>query len=54
LNWQAFLVFDFALYATLVYHEKINYTRPINVRDVKSFIILANDLVKRKISQREG
>lgn len=31
LTWQAFIVFDLALVATLIFHEKNYYTRPINV-----------------------
>jgi hypothetical protein len=47
LDWKAFLIFDLIFVATLIYHEKITYTRPIKVSDHSSLTPIANDMAKR-------
>ena len=46
LDWKAFLIFDLVFIVTLIYHEKITYTRPINVRPVGFISYLENDMGK--------
>ena len=31
LDWKAFLILDLVFVVTLIYHERVTYTRPINV-----------------------
>ena len=55
LEWKAFLILDLVFVVTLIYHERVTYTRPINV-SVLSIVAeyVENDMGERTEREEEG
>ena len=55
LDWKAFLILDLVFVVTLIYHERVTYTRPINVSALNVVTeYVENDMGERTEREEEG